>query len=335
MLVKRESDPCVVLALDVGGTAIKSAVVLPDGSLLGAPERHEIDSRAPVDEVLEQFAFALRRLLDRAKGFRLLGVGVAMPGPFDYERGVSLMRGLGKFNAIAGIPLLDELIKRVPELANLPWRWINDASAFALGELRYGAARGAGRAMFLTLGTGCGSAFAVGGQLVTDGPGVPPNGYVYPLEYHDRRIDDLLSQRGVMRLWHDTAAAGGDEAPTVATEARHAGAAAHADVEEAPAETVTAPDDPEAIAALALAGNARAKTTYRRFGELLATSLAPVFATYRPDLVVLGGQISRSFDLFADAAREAGAPPLTVADELESAALKGAASLVLEEPGPS
>ena len=308
--MRPKPDTSAVLALDVGGTAIKSAVVLPDGSLLGEHERHDIDSEAPADAVLERFAHVLRRLVHRSQGRRLLGIAVSMPGPFDYERGISLMHGLGKFDAIFGLPLAAELTARVPELANLPWRWINDASAFALGELRYGAARGADRAMFLTLGTGCGSAFAIGAQLVTNGTGVPPHGYVYPLEYEGRRIDDLLSQRGLMRLWHDAAAAGGDEVPT---------------------EAVTSPTDPAAIAALALAGNARAKATYRRFGELLARALAPVFESFRPDLVVLGGQISRSFDLFAPAAMEAGAPPLCVASDLDGAALKGAATLLLDD----
>jgi predicted NBD/HSP70 family sugar kinase/mannose-6-phosphate isomerase class I len=329
--VKPESTPPAVLALDVGGTTIKSALVLPDGFLLDDPERHEIDGQAPADTVLEQFAHVLRRLIDRSQGRRLLGIAVAMPGPFDYERGVSLMHGLGKFDAIAGVPLAAELATRVPELSNLPWRWINDASAFALGELRYGAARGTDRAMFLTLGTGCGSAFAVGGQLVTDGPGVPPNGYVYPLEHQGWRIDDVLSQRGVMRLWHDGAAAGGNEAQEGANEARDAAEGAHADGAEAPDEAVEAPADPAAIAALALTGNDRAKTTYRRFGELLATALAPVFSVFRPDLVVLAGQISRSFELFGPAAMEAGAPPLRVASDLDGAALKGAASLLLDD----
>lgn len=326
-----EPDPSAVLALDVGGTAIKSAVVLRDGSLLGAPERREIDSQAPADEVLEQFALALRRLLGRSQGFRLLGVGVAMPGPFDYERGISQMRGLGKFDTIAGVPLAAELVKRVPELAHLPWRWINDASAFALGELRFGAAKGTDRVMVLTMGTGCGSAFAVGGHLVTDGPGVPMNGYVYPLEYEGRRIDELLSHRGVMRLWHEAASAGGDGAPASANQARRAAEVANANGEEAPTEPVTAPADPASIAALALAGNDRAKTTYRRFGETLATALAPVFEAFGPDLVVLGGQITRSFDFFAPAAMAAGAPPLRTASDLDGAALKGAASLLLDD----
>lgn len=341
----RESGtaPVAALALDVGGSAIKSGVVLAGGALWGAPERDEIDSQAPAPTVLARFAQVLARLRERAVSHAVVGIGVAMPGPFDYERGVSRMRGLGKFDRIYGLSLAEELATRVPGIANLHWRWINDASAFALGELRYGAARGVPRVMFLTLGTGCGSAFAVDGKLVASGPGVPPDGYVYTLEHRGRRIDELLSQRGVMRIWRDLATVSGEgrlagraSASAGGGEAHSAGHAFVPDGGREPqAGSRAEPVDAETVAALAQTGNERAKETYRRFGELLATALAPVTTAFRPDLVVLGGQISRSFDLFTDAAREAGAPPLTVADELESAALKGAASLVLEEPGPS
>ena len=44
------------------------------------------------------------------------GVGMAIPGPFDYEHGISRMQGLNKYDAIYGIPLEPEIRERVPEL---------------------------------------------------------------------------------------------------------------------------------------------------------------------------------------------------------------------------
>src|SRR5690606_8737143 len=91
------------------------------------------------------------------------------------------------------------------QLAALPWRWINDAQAFALGELRFGAAVGVARAMFLAIGTGCGSAFALDGVVITEGHGVPRDGYVYSLVHDGKTVDELLSARGLVRLWREAA----------------------------------------------------------------------------------------------------------------------------------
>ena len=44
------------------------------------------------------------------------GVGMAIPGPFDYEHGISRMQGLNKYDAIYGIPLESEIRERVPAL---------------------------------------------------------------------------------------------------------------------------------------------------------------------------------------------------------------------------
>src|SRR5690606_7636854 len=102
---------------------------------------------------------------------------------FDEASGSFRIVDQGKFEALHGVPLLPGLLARLPRLSHLPAVFVNDARAFALGEICFGAARGEGRVLVLTLGTGCGSAFAVDGQLVTSGPGVPEGGYVYSLKY--------------------------------------------------------------------------------------------------------------------------------------------------------
>lgn len=301
-----------VLCLDVGGSSVKSGVVLDDGLVVVGPNRARIHSRGTAEQVVGTLANVLLTLRRRAEGLDVRGIGVSMPGPFDYDAGVSAMQGLSKYDAIHGLPLAEAVTARAPALAGMPWRWINDAHAFALGELRFGAAVGVTRAMFLTLGTGCGSAFAVNGELVTSGHGVPDGGVVYPLEYQGVMIDDLLSGRGLVRLWREEvearsagAAHGSSRAKRYSAGARRY-SARHVGL-------LAADDDPAALAA------------FRRFGALLATALAEVYAAFEPEVVVLGGQVSRSLPLFGLAASEAGAPPLKLADAPDLAALRGAA----------
>lgn len=101
--------------------------------------------------------------------------GVAVPGPFDYAKGVALFAGVGKFEALYGVDvraaLLGGLWQRPGDVV-----FLNDAHAFLAGEWTGGAAHGHRRAVGITLGTGVGSAFLADGLIREDGSGVPPGG---------------------------------------------------------------------------------------------------------------------------------------------------------------
>lgn len=67
--------------------------------------------------------------------------------------------------------------------------------------MTFGQATQAGRALFVAVGTGCGSAFGVNGFLAEEGtPGVPPNGYFYNAPFRDSCVDDYISRRGLEKL---------------------------------------------------------------------------------------------------------------------------------------
>jgi len=82
-----------VIALDVGGSSIKSAVVSSSRRLDGPVATLPIDSRADADTIFATFAAAIRQHLPDASAERLLGVAVGCPGPFDYKAGVSYIHG--------------------------------------------------------------------------------------------------------------------------------------------------------------------------------------------------------------------------------------------------
>ena len=151
------------LCADVGGTQIKAAVLEETGEPAGDIERFEARSGLPRDALLGHLAGCLASAAGKG-GVR--GVRLAMPGPFDYENGICLIDGLGKYAALYGTDLRAELGTRLRGAlgaAAEDIRFINDVAAFALGELRFGCARGTERAVFICIGTGCGSAFSVGG----------------------------------------------------------------------------------------------------------------------------------------------------------------------------
>jgi glucokinase len=172
--------------------------------------------------------------------------------------------------------------------------FLNDACAFLLGEVAAGSAKGAVRAVGLTLGTGIGSAFAVDGVSVTEGIGVPPEGEIWNFPYRGVTVEDLISTRAIKAEF----------------EAR---AGRSLEVVEIAA---LAPGDPDA------------RAVFEQFGIRLGAVLRDVIAPFHPDIAVIGGGISRSAELFLPQAEQqiAGCGFRVVRSTLlDNAALVGAA----------
>ncbi|HKY50344.1 MAG TPA: ROK family protein [Candidatus Limnocylindria bacterium] len=281
----------VAAALEIGGTHVSSGLVAMDRSLVlpRTMARSDFAPNATRDELLGAIVGAAKRLA-RADVRRL---GVATPGPFDYERGVSRIRGVAKLDALYGVDLRSELSSAVAlEPKNVSF--LNDASAFLIGEWWAGAARRHDRAIGVTLGTGLGSAFMERGEIVETDPRVPPEGRFDLVPFRGGAVEDVLSSRAVRAAYGD----------------------AGADVVE--------------IASRARAGEARATSVFRSFGGALGEFLAPWLGRFEPSSLVMGGSIARSWDLWSDEFRAACAPARElascgVAEHLDEAALLGAA----------
>src|SRR5581483_6889667 len=88
-----------VPVLDVGGTHVSAALVDPDGWQVIAADRFALNADASSDAILGRFAQAAQSL-DAPAGSTW---GVAMPDPFDYERGIGRFEGVGKLAALRGV----------------------------------------------------------------------------------------------------------------------------------------------------------------------------------------------------------------------------------------
>lgn len=155
-----------VLGIDIGGTHITAALVdLEIGALsAGSIKRKDVDSSGSKEEILRAWC----QVIDDAFGKSLNSdrkIGIAMPGPFDYEEGISLIKDQDKFNSLYQVNIKKELANRL-NISASNIKFINDAAAFMQGEVFCGAAKGYDRAIGLTLGTGLGSAIAVNGKAV-------------------------------------------------------------------------------------------------------------------------------------------------------------------------
>jgi glucokinase len=279
--------------LEVGGTHVSSALVDADaGALVGPAHRRDVDAAAPASDLIDAFVRVGRLLVapDPAAW------GVAMPDPFDYRRGIARFDGVGKFDSLRGVDVRALLAERLPGRPR-HILFLNDADAFTLGEWAYGAAAGSRRCVGLTLGTGVGSGWLVDGRIVSSGAGVPPDGRAHRLEVDGAPLEDTVSRRAIRRAYQQ---AGGDT---------------DADVRE--------------IAEQARSGVRVASEVLQHAMRALGRALAPRVRDFGADIIVVGGSMARSWDLFGpwfiDGFGAGPAPPVALARHPEDAALLGAA----------
>ena len=294
----------VMLGVDVGGSHVVAAAVdVHKGVILEHSERRvNVDANAPADHVLDAWCGTCQAALRSAGERSLAGIGVAMPGPFDYEKGVCLMRGVGKYEALHGMNIRTEMKRRLglkPE-ARVIFR--NDAICFLLGEAWLGAAADCRDVICLTLGTGFGSAFLRGGHVAETDPGLPPGGWLYNQPCCDGIADDWFSTRGLLRMYFE---AGGTQPITV-----------------------------RELSERAAWGDPFSRRVLAEFGSRLADFLDPHVGKFRPECLVVGGNIAKAWDWLSPTLVEklaATQPCVAVRKSalFEHAALLGGATLPL------
>lgn len=187
--------------LEIGGTHVTAALVDAATSQVvhGTSRRQPLRADAPAAEIIDTVLACAHHLAAPPHA----QWGVAVPGPFDYARGIALFHGVAKFEALYGLDMTKILLEGLPAHPSQV-RFLNDASAFLLGEWMSGAAEGHERAVGITLGSGVGSAFLSQGILVTEGPTVPPCGSVHLLTVAGQPLEDTVSRRAIMARYVNT-----------------------------------------------------------------------------------------------------------------------------------
>ena len=185
----------LAVGVDIGGSHITAAVVdlRIQGIVSSTLKRAAVDTQGEVEEIISAWCGVIeesgQQPLDKNTK-----IGVAMPGPFDYEQGIALMKEQNKFDRLYGLSvknLLAERLKIAPE--NI--LFFNDAACFLKGEVFGGAAKGHHRALGLTLGTGFGSA------ICRDGGVQDANLWCDP--YKGGIAEDLFSTRWFVRRYFE------------------------------------------------------------------------------------------------------------------------------------
>lgn len=152
------------LGIDIGGTAVKLGIVDESGAIL---EKAEFPTIVGGEEpVIENVAAGARSFLSAWEG-KLLGIGVSATGQIDVESGV-VIGVCGSVKNWEGTPLK----ARLQEEFKLPVTVINDANAVAVAEQKFGSAAGYEDVVVVTVGTGIGGGIVSGGRLLLGSRGI-------------------------------------------------------------------------------------------------------------------------------------------------------------------
>lgn len=246
-----------VVAVDVGGTAIKGVVLDPGDRVLARHRWPTPRSEGPavvVDEVLN----AVSEMLDRAGD--AAGVGLVVPGLVDDHRGVALYsENIGWHD----IPFRDLVVER----CGLPVGFGHDVRAGGLAERELGAARGTDDVLFLPIGTGIAGAMYIGGQLVE-------NMYGGEIGHIDVGSGEKCACGAYGCL-----------------ESIASGAAIAVRYNRATGESVPGAHE---VLSLMVAGDVAARTVWGDAVDALARALATYTSLLAPEVVVVGGGLSEA-----------------------------------------
>ncbi|MBB6548392.1 ROK family protein [Nonomuraea rubra] len=267
-----EHDLPAVLSLDIGGTKLAAGVVTGDGLIHGwqvTPTRREEGPRP----VLTRLFDLGRKAVAEAGVPEVAAVGISCGGPLDTTAGV--LECPPHLPGWIDIPI----VALATETFGVPAALENDATAAALGEFRYGAGRGTSTMVYLTISTGVGGGSVIGGRLHRGAAG--NGGELGHVMVRPGGRKCSCGRRGCLEAY-----ASGTSIAERAREALAAGRPSSLSALALP----TAED----VSRAAEAGDPLAIEVWDETTWALGTALTDLVNAFEPELVVLGGGVTRS-----------------------------------------
>ncbi len=271
-----------IIAVDLGGTQIRSARYDSDFKLL---QRENTLTRAELGPIatVERMKAYIDRVLPASRD-DIQGIGISSPGPLNPRTGVVI--------APPNLPGWDNvpLGEMIADEFKLPVYVGNDANVAALAEASKGAGQGCRHLVYITVSTGIGSGIISDGRLVSGRDGLAAELGHIPIIVGQNRVSSVeleaagpaIARRVKAALANGAQSSLRDQAGSdwERIDARLVGAAA-------------AQGDPLAISSLAYAG--------RIIGMAIVTALL----LFNPELVVVGGGVTKTGELLFAPLRQA------------------------------
>ena len=279
-----------VVAVDIGGTKIMTAVFSADGQMLAKDVCPTIADEG-VDAVVGRLISAIDGIIGRygSNTSGLAGIGIACAGGIDSKNGI-VVTPSPNLPGWSDLPLRDIII----ESFKLDTFVLNDASSAALGEQRFGAGQGVSNLVLVTLGTGIGGGIIIDGRLYLGADGaagelghmtVDENGPVCGCG-NTGCLEVMVSGRAVAR-----------EAFRRISEGEKSSLA---EMTGGKLENITS----EQVAAAATAGDSLALDILTRAAHYLGVGLVGIVNAFNPEMIILGGGMAELGNLYIEPAKK-------------------------------
>jgi len=249
----------IAIGVDIGGTNIRAGAVTPNGCIIGESFSVATGATDPKELIVGRIVEAINTVISRNKLDKQNIRGIGL--------GVTgpLDVKNGKILECPNLPTMDFFpLKEVIENEfKLPVFMNNDANAMMLGECFWGAGKGAATVLGITLGTGFGCAIVLDKKVLMGATETAGEIWISP--YQNGIIEGVVSGKGVSLLY-----------------------------EKSGGQKLTARE----IAALAFTGDTQAKAVWTEFGKAVAYALSWSINLIDPDVVIVGGSMANSIELF-------------------------------------
>lgn len=272
-----------VFGVDLGGTTVKMGLFDMEGTILDQweiPTRKEHSGGSILPDIAQSVKDKMAEKLLAKED--VAGVGIGVPGPVDTAGTIYKAANLGW-----GVMNINE---ELGALTGLAVRAGNDANVAALGEMWKGGGQGYRSMVAVTLGTGVGGGIVVDGRLLAGSTGA--GGEIGHIHVNDDEpdacgcgnhgcLEQYASATGVVRLAKQIMAADNRESVLRSGEIS--------------AKTVF-----DAVKA----GDALAMEIAEKFGEYLGKALAQIACVVNPEIIVIGGGVSKAGPVLLDYIRK-------------------------------
>jgi glucokinase len=310
------------IGLDVGGTRIAAGLVERKGHIVREVKLPTPKAAGPF-AIVDAIVGAVGEITEGVHPSEIAGIGIGLPAQIDFTRqSVEYCTNL----PLAGIDMRGLVMSRL----KYPVTIDNDGHTAALGESRYGAAKGLKDFVMVTLGTGVGGGVFIGGKLhrgsrgfggeighmviAVDGPECPCGGHGH--------LESYAARPAIVR-----------DAKAAAATYKGSGITRHA---KDNVENITA----EIIIKAANAGDRTAVEIMSRVGDMLGEGLVGLVNVLNPQAIIVGGGVGESCPLVSQrAAARIAAEALAgrrdvrvlIAELGNDAGVAGAAALAFED----
>lgn len=275
----------LALAVDLGGTNLRAAVVDRDGAIQSETQQRTQASDGP-DAVIARIAAAVNDIAETNKVPKDVPIGIASPGPLDPKTGIVYFSP--NLPGWTNIPLATKLRSLTDREVVLS----NDANAAALGEVFFGAGKGTRNLLYLGLGTGVGGGIYSEGMLIDGVRGMGGELGHVTVDLNGPRC--TCGSAGCIEAYTSAWALTRDALALVDSGRGAAILKAAGDREKV---------GPRALGQAASDGDAAALALLERAGRSLGAGAASFVNIFNPEVIAIGGGVSLIGDPLLNPAR--------------------------------